>query len=289
VKVLLALSSDQHMNSRQALFPAGVQDDEGIHIDVFKHPVRLALWERWQEFWGLARARADAYDAKLVALFLGDLGDKNKRDPSGLVFKTPALQYRVIKAGLAPVVEAAPDLTVMVRGTIVHVGDQGELEEMAAEWLSEKGLYVARDEANNTWSWWDWAGTLGGVKIHAEHHPKTYGYMPWTEQPGASRESAYISHNCTRTGMDIPDLAVRGHVHYPADSGMETIPRVLFTPPWTFTASTYGHRKGFSLAWRWYGGWFVLCDDGKIDIEPVRWWPERREYWTPDWESVAES
>jgi len=252
---LVAVASDSHLNSRMAICPPRVHlDGDDTYVP---NKTQGALWDSWCQFWNEAERRAAAASLPLVAVFAGDILDLNKHDSMELVSQNPQTMMNMARETYTPIAEASA-ATIIVRGTEAHTGKHCWAEDMLAGELPN----VVYDDVNKTASWWWFYGYIGGVLFDVRHHPPTRTRLRYMRGSMAARISSRLRMDYVARGTPIPDVALSGHVHFPADSGRLETPRSFTTPAWTFQ-NPYGSRLGFTPECEPVGGLFIECRDGK--------------------------
>ena len=254
---IVAFPADTHANSYTGLNHPEFVNDAGFGISLSK--TSRWQWRSWCETWDEIHNLKKELGAKLVTVVMGDALDNNVHSNVQLLTTNDADIVR--NAGM--VFDRPRDMSdtfVVVRGTEAHAGGACGLEEILAD-----DLDAYADEAMDTKSWWVFNRSIGGVKINAKHHPKTKGFLPHTCNSAASRESAYTALEFTQSGEAVPDVAVRAHVHYPADSGVvaQYKPRTFYCRAWQLTTS-FGFRVGAGRYAMPVGTLVLVIRDGMV-------------------------
>ncbi|MBU0792189.1 MAG: hypothetical protein KKC55_17250 [Gammaproteobacteria bacterium] len=272
--IVLVVTGDTHPNSYVGLSPPTIElegiDEQWTYI---ASTAQRELYNSWLELWQRSRLFADEHDAKLYGVHNGDGADDNYHSKGGLISQNPSNIVRLGAGVLQPARDVCDEFFV-VKGTRAHVGEHGYHEENIA-----RAIGATRDERAGSASWWFLPLDLEGLYFHIAHHPYTFGTRPWTAVSAAARESSIILHKTTIAGQPVPDVVLRSHCHYGADSGMTTKPRVFFCWPWQIT-TTYGIRLGAAGEIVPVGAWVFLIEDGHYTVEPHLWWPRSKEHWT---------
>jgi len=273
LNIVIAVVSDTHINSTVALCtPTVILDDGGTYE---ASNAQRWIWHNWAEqFWPWVGQRARAVGAKKIyGIFNGDIADSDKHDGVQVITRNTTSIQRMAEQTLRPALDVI-DEPIFVRGTEAHVGKSASIEEKIAE-----DLGGVRDPTNDTWSWWYFTGEFAGVQVDAAHHPETSGRRPWTAKAAAARQSAITAAHYAKRGELPPHVALFGHVHYFADSGMDTMPRTFFLWPWQLTTA-FGHRLGGGgPGVRPLGGMILICRDGQVSMEYQQYEPARRQRW----------
>ncbi len=203
----------------------------------------------------------------------GDAVCVNGHDPAGLISINEATARTLTVAALKPLTDIA-DRVFIVRGTEAHAGPHCSSEESIAEKIGAEP-----DTEAGTVSWWWLPLRVNGALLDIAHHPRVRGFLPWTQQAAASRESAFIASKRAGQGREVPAVAFRGHVHYAADSGTISVPRVLFCPAWQLTTA-FGYRIGGCGAVESVGGWILTAENGRVGCELHTWKAEMKREWS---------
>lgn len=169
------------------------------------------------------------------------------------------------------------DSFIVLRGTEAHSGASACYDELLA-----MDLEADPDEWAGTHSWWYWRGRPApdGPLIDAAHHPQTSGRLPHTQNAAASRQSFMIELKAGRAEQPVPDIAVRGHVHYAADSGIYTRPRTFYCRAWQLTTA-YGSRLGEAGYVLPVGTLVLIIRDGKVTPLDLHYTAPEKPIWTP--------
>ena len=269
--VLVAVTGDQHVNWMLGLCPPRVDQEDGSRV--LSSKVQGAVWRRWLLFWEIVAKRKDELGATVYAVVNGDSADLNKHDGVELIsHKRPEVQAMAADA-FAPMVAVA-DGVFWIRGTQAHEGPGNEM----AEFLAKDCAITIPDEGRASW-YWLWA-EFGGVTFDVQHHPKTGGSRYHTRAAGAAREQWEIRTAYIERGDKVPDVAIRSHRHYFADSGRTYAPQTWQLPPWCLSGA-FGSRLGYGADVEPVGGLLFTCQGGHYEAEVIRWAVKgRRKPWT---------
>jgi len=265
---LVVVVADLHTNSTIGLcMPRVDLDDGGIYTA--SKAQRDYLLRNWRRFWrDVAEMRDEANAERVVVVVAGDWADDNRHSKAQLVTVNRSVIVREAVRVLEPAREIADDLLI-VRGTEAHSGQSGELEETAAEMIG-----ATPDPATGQFSHWFLLTEIDGVLFDIAHHPPTSGRRPWTKGPAAARASAILRAQYLEEGARVPDVAIRGHVHYYQPGPREPAPEFFYLPPWQL-CTAFGHRIGAGGRIEPVGGLLFLCHDGEYQFKPLRY-PARR-------------
>lgn len=267
---ILVPVADGHVNSQVGLCPRRAKLDNGGTHETSTS--QRALWRAWGEFWKIIDAAVEEYKADLWVVLTGDALDLNKHDGLDPICRNRAKILELAATVYEPVAKRAARLYV-VKGTEAHVGQHCELEDLLATDLSA----IPDEWDGNAAHWW-LPLECEGVLFDIAHHPTTAGFKEWTKNAAPSRMSVELAMQYQDRGDKVPDVALRGHVHYFADSGIARKPRVIYLDPWSLTTA-FGHRLGAGGMTRPVGGCWFLCDSGRYEMHREWWQPKRRAVW----------
>ena len=254
MRTLVLIVSDTHCNSKSGLCVPRFEHEEGTHE---ANSLQVALWQAWGELCAVAAERKAATGARVVLILLGDIVDKNRKDPLGLITLNDPDIVDLGAQCLAPLLQVA-DCVIFVRGTETHVGEHAMLEEALARRIGAARLVSGR------YSGWRYRGAIGGVTFDARHKPETSGRRPWTWRSAVARIADIVADEYQDAGRPVPQVVVRAHVHTPGDSGRTFRPHVLVCPPWqlgtAYSAAIAAQDTRIAV-----GAWFVECEDGEYE------------------------
>lgn len=266
---LVVVTGDWHVNDTNGLCPPVYKREKlATHRP---GPAGRALWRAWIEFWQFIEQKKQETGATVYAVANGDLGDLNKHDKTQMI----SLNEKDILGAMIdvakPMVEVA-DKVFIIRGTAAHTGACGNLEEQLAN--DTKNAVHCDDEGSA--SWWVLRGTFGGVRVDLTHHAPTASRRPWTRNAAASRAAAIVAGRYMKEGIarEVPQYAIFSHVHYHAQ-GEEMGCKGRFIPPFVLV-NAFGHRLGTGAHVEKVGGWWALCDAGKVISEDFETWGMKR-------------
>lgn len=259
----------------------GLMPPEGVHgpdmNKILPNPVQAWSYQRWEQFWAWVNETAAQYGAtrRLIA-YVGDLFEGKKfAHGAQIVSENHEPQAYIGDRIIGPhsvVASYNAEAIAVIRGTEVHVGPVGESEEAFGRRMK------AAQRPDGAWSWWVWRPEFYGRLLDFRHHPSNYGTKPWTDKAAVVREAKQVFYEHCENGERAPDIAIRGHVHYPADSYDACPTRALFLPPWQ--AKTMHAHKVASNAIGKVGGYVTVIEpNGEYAIhkfirkpdEPTPW------------------
>lgn len=263
------MTGDWHVNDTVGLCPPVYKrEKESNHRP---GPAVRALWRAWLEFWTIIAEKKAATGATVYAVANGDLGDINTHDKVQLI---SANETEIIDAMIdvaRPMTEVA-DKVFIIRGTAAHTGGCGKLEEALAKDITN--AVHCPDEKSA--SWWVLRSEWAGVRFDITHHSPTASRRPWTRNAAAARVAAIVAGRYMKEGLarEVPDYAIFSHVHYHGQGG-EMGCQGRFMPPWKLVGG-FGHRLGSGAHIEKVGGWWALCDSGKVIEENFELWGMKR-------------
>jgi len=269
---IVAFPADEHVNSTVGVLPTYAELKEGgFHKN---DDAQDWLWRQWRASWDAVWNIKKETGGKLVVVNMGDALDDPKHATTEIVSLNKGTIINMARQVYERPREMA-DYFIVLRGTDAHTGPNATWEELLAEMLE-----ATPDEQAGSWSWWFWEAVLGEVWIDAAHHPQTSGRLPHTMGAAPSRQSFMLELQSVRARKRCPDVAVRAHVHYAADSGIYTRPRTFYCRPWQLTPA-YGHRLGAGAYVRPVGTLVLVVQGGKVTPVDLCYDAPTREPWTP--------
>ena len=269
--VIVVATTDEHINSLVGLCPPVYRREKAAEHHY--SPAQEILWDKHCEFWAYVTRLKRKFKCEVWSVHLGDLGDINFHNKVGLI----SLNENDIVGAVGDVLEPARavyDRWFLLRGTAAHTRQQAQLDERIA-----KEFHAEPDESGY-YAWWNLSLLVEGKLFNCGHHPHTAGHRPWTRQQAAERQSEIILSNCARQKRTVPDVVLRGHCHYFADSGTGIVPRTFFVPAWSWPDS-FSYRLGAGEEIEPIGGLIFICKDGGYEMKDWRWAPEEVEPWQP--------
>ena len=254
--VLLVHVGDLHVGSTVALMPPKIRlDDGGYH---YASEEQLWYWECWQRFWQDTAELKEKFGALCVVIFGGDEREGDHHNTTQIWAKNVGDQNR----GVLQTLEVARDVAdraVFVRGTPSHDGPAAGATEAYASILSMRGWDIIGD--GDRFSWWNYTGVWGGVKVDVAHAPGTKSWVPHTKDLSASRHAQYSWEEYHQDGIEAPDIIVRHHVHYKAQ-GFYQNTACFFIPSWQLPTNWVKSRGVKSPKIERPGGLRILCEGG---------------------------
>lgn len=269
-KITIAAISDPHCGSTVGLHPdTPTQLDDGGSYNPSK--AQLWVYDVWKKFWETAKTAAEG--GTFHAITAGDLVDGDHHNTSQIVSRHPNAQMDILKACFTPVLEqCAFDSFTVIRGTEVHVGKSGSVENSFGRWLADQGLNVTREAGTGNHSHWHFRGSFGGKVLDVAHHGRI-GSRPWTKNNATLSLGAQIVMEYANQGQLAPDLAIRGHYHQWVDTGDAFRTRVIQMPAFQL-ATAYVHKVAPG-ALADIGGAIIQIENGVLNVHKFVVQPER--------------
>jgi len=259
---IVVIVSDLHLNSTVALCPDVVQRDEGGTY--FPSADQRKINKAWKEFWQTVKARTRK---RLVVVINGDIFETQHHGTTEVITPNKVEQFWMGQAILDPVAQEADELFI-VRGTRVHSGPAGEWEEVLA-----KDLGAVPNNKTGAYSWWKLPLRVDGVLFDIKHHPQTSGRLPWTIDPGVSRQGLLTRTVYLNAGLVPPDIVVRSHKHtfgrgYARDTFSVSLPGWQLETEWVHAKLDIDGR---------IGGVIFSCLNAKWSMEEKLYGPFTQE------------
>jgi len=270
---LVVAVSDIHCGSATAMVPPeGVRLDDGGTYQPSK--ANSWLWDCWEEFWTYVGLRKVEAKAALYIVYNGDLFDGDHHRTTQLVSANPETQDYLADRIYGVPRELKPKAEFVVRGTEVHVGASGAMEESFA-----RRRRAEKDPDAETHSWWHLRCELNGVLLDAQHHGRI-GTRPWTKTNAVSAAALEIFYEHSKLGRRPPDIALRSHRHQYGDSYDVHPVRVIQTPAWQLKTA-YAHKVAANSS-EDIGGMLIEIDgDGRYEVEKRLYVREEAAVWRP--------
>lgn len=263
---IVAIASDGHPNSTVGLCPPAITlDDKGTYR---ASKAQGWLWRKWIDYWTIVSNLKTEHNATCAVIFNGDMGELDKKGGTQVITRNRADILDIMRAVVQPGLDVA-DVYFFTRGTAVHVGPSGDLEEELANDLG------AEPDPEGNYSWANLYAEFDGVTFDIQHHPDTAGHLPHTMQLAAGRQRGILFQQYAERGETMPDVAVRSHVHYFADSGLGYWPRVFYTWGWQLRPQ---YTKSTRV--RAVGGLVFICKSGNVTPILNKNLPAKRREWT---------
>ena len=265
---IVAIVGDLHVNSTVALRPPRFVKDDG---DTSKaSPQQTWIWRHWLAFWQEVGEVKERHDARLYAVFNGELADDLNHRSTQLVSRNTTDQLRMAQDTLKPALGIV-DYVFVTRGTEAHSGPSACLDERIAEYIG------AIPDPYGHHAWWNFIGDIGGVRFDIAHHSGHGHGRPWTRGGDANRLAADIVYRYAEQNVRVPDIVIRGHVHKPVDSYDNHITRAIVHPSWQLT-NAFGHKLGGG--WLPIGGMYVICNGGGYEVvKRYKRWNVKSDIW----------
>lgn len=245
---LFVYVGDAHVNSRVGLMPPVFTTKDGQQE---RHSaVQEWIWERWVLFWEKVERLRNDLNAPVAAVANGDMVDLNRHNPAGLVCASAEDALAMAEQAMRPATGLV-DHWRMTRGTPAHVGEGSHLDAFLGQRLGAAVKYHHRVKL-----------PASGVTFDVKHEPGFNNRVPWTMGGAANRLAVKVELAYLRRGLQAPDVALRGHVHNPQDSGKNNQVLTIFAPSWQLT-DDFAYKIGEFMPLP-VGGLIFECRDGKV-------------------------
>jgi hypothetical protein len=203
--------SDTHFGCKLALCPPSVTLDEGGTYTISRF--QQAILDCWNAFWNDWVPRVTRGEP-FILILNGDAMDRRHHGATTLITNNLADQKKIAYEMLAPRVEKAAAF-YYIRGTEVHTGPSGEMEEDLA-----KELGAEIDEVGNS-SRYELYLNVGNCLVHFTHHISVTGSMAY-ETTALMKEFAETTSESARWNKKPPNVVVRSHRHRHAEIRVPT-------------------------------------------------------------------
>jgi hypothetical protein len=272
---LVIWAGDLHINSTVALCcPEYEKDDGNFHTN---SKLQNALWDEWCRSWKYIKQKAKGRE--IVTIIGGEIADE--------MIKHPSFQYithntddirQMAQETLEPMLNVTDSLIVL-RGTEAHSGINANLDEGIAREIGSNFSRVSIVKDGKKFSHWYLKIYIGGRLFDLAHHV-TMGNARRTERNAANQLSADLQMDYVRKWADnrqdrfeLPDYALRGHVHRYADSGENWPIHSIICPAWQMMTS-YTHRISASAQKPDIG--LVIIEPAQKEVEVIRYVPKNQ-------------
>lgn len=279
MKHIVAAVGDTHIASACGLFPPSFDLQANGHTKRLRpSAIQRHSYTAWCDFWERVEQKASTIDGSVIGIFDGDIVDCNKKNPLAIATnyhpQIVSMAVEVLQPAMNVITHA-----FIVRGSKIHVGLNGALEETLAMTLHAKyPSKVVKNTEANSFSWQRCLIRVGSLLIDAAHHPRAKAYLPYTLTQVAARESTIVANTCIQSCTPIPDIVIRAHLHYPGDSGKRHKPYVIYLPSWTGVPDDYVNQLG-NYEVRPLGGVILEIEGGDFTCEFVEYKPRRQKVW----------
>ena len=207
---ILAVVGDTHTNSTLGLCPPnGIELDDGGTYKPSK--LQRELWRAWKDYADTVAALKSEHGANVCTIFNGDISDGDHHNTSQIISRSENTMHKIAHRTLGLLYEQS-DRVYVVRGTRVHRGATGSIEETFAE-----DIGAVQNKETGAYSWGHVYLKHAGIVVEAAHHG-SMGRLPWTYPNAANKLASITMVNAANARRAIPDLAFRSHNHRYADS-----------------------------------------------------------------------
>jgi hypothetical protein len=266
---LIVWVSDLHINSTTALcVPEFEKDDGNLHVN---SRLQNVLWDAWRDGWKTIGQKAKGRE--VVTIIGGEIADEMMKHPSHqyITHNTDDIRKMALDT-LDPCLQVT-DTLIVLRGTEAHSGYSANLDEgIAREIANGYDLEVVKDGKH--FSHWYLKIYIGGRLFDLAHHV-SMGTSRRTERNAANQLSADLQMDYIRKWSDnkqerfeLPDFALRGHVHRFADSADNYPIRSIISPCWQFQ-NVFAHRIAASAQKTDIG--FILIEPAKKQVDWIKY------------------
>lgn len=268
--VILVAASDLHIISTIGLCPPDVELQEGGTYKA--SDAQLWMYTKWVKTWERIQRLKEENAAELWTVLNGDVVDGDHHNTFEIISRSPATMFHMATKLLEPIANTS-DRFFVVRGTEVHTGKSGYMEEKIA-----KDLGAEKDPDTDTFSWWILRMEAEGVKFEFAHHGR-FGRRPWTGSNSLNAIAVETVYNYNGLGW-CPDVVVRSHYHRYASTGVNHRDvRVVSLPAWQLATSYVKRIDPQAIAD--IGLVIFICENGKYTEEVIRYTPELGTIWKP--------
>lgn len=272
MSIAIADVGDFHINEKSGLCAEVVQLDEGgtYHPSTGQREIRECFVDFAEKFHSIP---AD----KHIVFLKGDIADIDaKNRTTSLITRNHAVVQEMVVEALDPLVGLA-DGIVVFRGTAAHTGKSAWIEEAIAN------DYDSAIHSEESASWWQMSKTIEGVRFDVAHHAPMPGSPLTYHKASLDLAVRALWYYKVQLNLPPPHIVSRAHMHRLSDSGDNYETRAIFTPAWCLKTE-YLYRYGKELNLSDIGGVIYLCDQGKVEVQKIRYPYEAKK---KSWESLS--
>ncbi len=246
--------SDLHAGSRLGLCPRdGVTLDEGGRYMPSK--LQQAVYAYWEAFWRWAIDEA-CHGEPFVLVVNGDTTDGTPFNSTVQVSNSPSDQIHIAQELLAPIVDRAA-LYFQIKGTEVHVGKAGWVEEQVGELLGAELNSVGQRAR------YELRLQVGDRILQVMHHIGTTGSTAYESTAVLKEFNAALEH-AARWGRKPCNIVGRSHRHVHCEVRLPTAQGYgisFVTPGWQLKTPFAWRIPGARQAPPQFGGSVIRLGD----------------------------
>lgn len=269
---LVVWAGDLHFNSTVAPCVPEFEKDDGDYHKNSK--TQDALWEMWKDAWKQVAHLSKGRD--VVTILGGEIADQMQKHPTfQYVTHNPDTIRRLALETLEPAL-AVTNYLIVLRGTEAHVGTGSNLDEGIAREIAKSrdwsDVKVIKDGVR--YSHYYATYYIGGRFFDMTHHVNM-GSSKRTERDAANHLAADLIMDYTRVWSDnrqrrfeLPDFALRGHVHRFSDSKDNYPIRAVICPAWQVHTS-FSYRISAGASKNDVG--LVVIDPAKNQVDWIKY------------------
>lgn len=276
----IAVVNDLHSNSTVGLAnPETLFNDEGGGYKLSKG--QRWLWDCWLDY--IERLDGFAKTNNIIVIVNGEAVELDSKFRTYQIFSRNPETARSIAIGtLEPLLDIA-DRAYFCKGTEAHSGGSSHADEtMAKNWgKSRKNPNgIVLKNRIGKYSNYHLNIKVDGVKINASHHTRM-GNLPHTQRYYASKLAAEMIMYYASKELELPDIAMRAHVHRWSDSNDDfRVLRYIINGAWCLSTS-FIHRISHYEQIAEIGGTFIHVDSGKYEIDKIKYEPKGSSWQRP--------
>jgi hypothetical protein len=261
IKILVVVG-DTHCGSRVGLCPPQFQDKDGSYHTI--SIMQTFIWQHWEYCWKEIKKLSKRANEKYLVIN-SDIFEGIHHSEEQLITNDPSEQLDIgIESFGIAVKQYRPDYTFGTRGTSVH--NAGE-EEFYRYYQNELNVQMN----GQSYRFDDIRFDIDGVGFDIAHTGAA-GFKFNTREVAAVRFAADLTGEYSRLIKEFPeetfpDIAIRSHVHFKADSADNYPIRVLYCPSWQIM--THWARQKIKSKVIHIGLLVFLCQDGDYEVKKL--------------------
>ena len=259
---LVVVYGDTHVGGTTALMPrSGIVLKD--HEPVLPSPFQIEVIDFWNAFWDRRRTqfkqlKKTLKDIKFVVINMGD-NREGVHHESSQVWGTPD-QHTLVCIEINRPVRVMADYMFGVSGTVSHVGEEGDSDNMLADLLGYDEIYGRRCNYHIR-------PILSDVLLDIQHNGPSVGKLPYTIGNSLRNYARGILMTSLLKKHRPPRAIFRAHVHKKCHERIDienNICDAFITPSFGQLKTQYGHQVASEEYLSDIGGLWLILDRGEI-------------------------
>lgn len=249
---LFVAFGDQHVGSLTGLMPVnGVPLPNKAVLP--PSPLQKEVAEHWDGFWRRRKKESN----NIIAVNMADTIDGDHHDTVEIWAKPSDHVETAIEINKK--VRAIAKRMYGVRGTSVHVGDEGDADDVV-------GRYVGYDKVDGNYTNYHLRLNVSGLIFDICHEGPNVGSRAWNRENQLRLYAKSIVMTEMLNGRKPPDVILRAHVHKKAHVSVEVeghVCEAFITPSWQLKTE-YAYKVANAEHISDIGGLVLRISGGKV-------------------------